>query len=105
MIVPSSVSAVISSTAGTERAIDDERVVAGGLERVGQVGEHAPAVVADERRLAVHDLRGTNDATAEDLADALVAEAHAEHGTVARECADHLHRQRRHRPACRARAR
>ena len=33
---------------GNRRAVDDERVVAGGLERVGQVREHAAAVVADE---------------------------------------------------------
>ena len=44
MIVPSSVSAVISSTSGTDVAVDDQRVVAGGLERVGQAGEDAGAV-------------------------------------------------------------
>ena len=41
MIVPSSVSAVISSTAGSVVAVDDERVVARRLERIGQPGEHA----------------------------------------------------------------
>ena len=80
MTSPSSVSAVISSTSGTRGAVDDQRVVAGGLERVGQAGEHALAVVADQRGLAVHDLRGPHHLPAEDLADALVAEADAEHG-------------------------
>ena len=64
---------------GHDVAVDDERVVAGRLERVGQAGEHARAVVADQRRLAVHHLGRAHDVAAEDLADALVAEAHAEH--------------------------
>ena len=85
--MPSSVSAVISSTSGTRRPVDHQRVVAGGLERLGQAGEHAGAVVADQRRLAVHDLRGPHDLAAEDLADALVAEAHAEDGTAGRRSA------------------
>ena len=38
---PSSVSAVISSSGGHRGPVDDERVVAGGLERLGQAGEHA----------------------------------------------------------------
>ena len=42
---------------GQPSAIDHEGVVAGGLERVGQAGEHAGAVVVHERRLAVHQLR------------------------------------------------
>ena len=58
MMSPSSVSAVISSTSGSVEPLDDERVVAGGLERVGQTGEHAGAVVVDQRGLAVHHLRG-----------------------------------------------
>ena len=75
---PSSVSAVTSRPAGTD-AVDHQRVVAGGLERVGQAGEHAGAAVVDQRRLAVHHLRRPHDLAAEHLADALVAEAHAEH--------------------------
>ena len=47
---------------------------------LGQPAEHAAAVVGDLRGLAVHHLGGTHDVAAEDLADALVAEAHAEHG-------------------------
>ncbi len=59
--------------------VDHQRVVPGGLERLGQPGEHAGPAVVDERGLAVHDLRGPHHVAAEDLADALVAEAHAEH--------------------------
>ena len=36
MMVPSSVSAVTSRTSGSAVAVDDQRVVAGGLDRVGQ---------------------------------------------------------------------
>ena len=41
---------------GHRRPLDDEAVVAGGLERGGQAGEHARAVVVHQRGLAVHDL-------------------------------------------------
>ena len=78
MTTPSSVRAVTSSTSGTESALDDEGVVAGGLERAGQAGEHAGTLVADRRGLAVHDRRRPDDVAAVDLADALVAEADAE---------------------------
>ncbi len=46
---------------------------------LGQAGEQAVAGVADHRRLAVHDLAGPHHLAAVELADALVAEAHAEH--------------------------
>ena len=58
MTTPSSVQAVTSSDVGHRLGLDDERVVAGRLERVRQAGEHALAVVVDERRLAVHHLPG-----------------------------------------------
>ena len=45
----------------------------------GEAGEHAGAAVADLGGLAVHHLLGPHDLAAVDLADALVAEAHAEH--------------------------
>ena len=64
---------------GQRVALDDQRVVAGRLERVGQTGEDADAVVADEGGLAVHHLRGADDLAPEHLADALEAEADAEH--------------------------
>ena len=51
---PSSVSAVTSRHVGHRVALDDQRVVAGRGERGGQAGEHAAAVVADLRGLAVH---------------------------------------------------
>ena len=62
---------------GDRVGVDDERVVAGGLERVGEPGEHAGALVVDLRGLAVHDRRRPHDVAAVDLADALVAEADA----------------------------
>ena len=54
---PSSDSAVISSSGGHRLACDDERVVAGRGERVGQPGEHAGTGMTDLRRLAVHHPR------------------------------------------------
>ena len=61
MTTPSAVSAVTSRTSGSERRSDDQRVVAGGLERVGQVGEDARAGVEDGRGLAVHELGRRHD--------------------------------------------
>ena len=65
---------------GHRVAGDDERVVARRGERVRQPGEHAGVRVADLRRLAVHHVRRAHDRAAVQLADALQAEAHAEHG-------------------------
>jgi hypothetical protein len=45
--------------------------------------------VADERRLAVHDLGRPHDVAAVHLADALVPEAHAQHRPATREPRDH----------------
>ena len=59
------------------RLLYDERVVAGGHERVGQPGEDPLAVVAHLGGLAVHH-RVANHPTAENVPDALVPEAHAE---------------------------
>ena len=61
---------------------------------VGSVAEHALAVVRDLRRLAVHHLRGAHDLAAEQLADALVAETHAEHRDAGR--SEHPDRVVRH---------
>ena len=66
------------------RPVDDEAVVAGGLEGLREPGEHAGVVVPDERRLAVHHLRGTHDVAAVDLTDALVPQAHPEDGHLRR---------------------
>jgi hypothetical protein len=53
-------------------------VVASGLEGIGQPGQHAVAAVVDEGGLAVHDLASPHHPGPVDLADALVAQAHAE---------------------------
>ena len=79
MIVPSAASAVIVEAVRQTLPIDDERVVAGRLQRVGQAGEDALAVVADPRGLAVHELGRGDDAPAVDVADGLVAQADPEH--------------------------
>ena len=75
---------------GHRRPVDHEAVVAGGLERLRQPGEHAGVGVADERRLAVHHLRRPHHLAAVHLADALVAEAHAEHRHPPGEGGDHV---------------
>ena len=69
---------------------DDQGVVAGRLQRVGQALEAALAVVVDLRRLAVHDGRRPDHPPPEDLPDALVAEADAEDRHPPGEAEDHL---------------
>src|SRR5450756_1058447 len=59
--------------------VDDQRVVAGGREGVGQPGEDAAAVVADLVGLAVHGGAGAAHHAPVHLADGLVPEADAEH--------------------------
>src|SRR5207237_27664 len=63
---------------------DRQRMIANRLERVGQAGEDAFAVVRNHRGLAVHDLASGDDLAAEGLADRLMAEADAEQGHAAR---------------------
>src|SRR5215208_7875966 len=67
---------------GQALALDDERVVARGLEAVFEPLEDRPAVVANLGRLAVDGRGAAHDAPAENLPDGLVPEAHAEHGHV-----------------------
>ena len=55
-------------------------------------------VVADLRRLAVHHVRRAHDLAAVELADALVAEAHAEHRDAALAEARGSRRSRARRP-------
>ena len=94
MTVPSAVSAVTSRQSGTESRRHDQRVVAGRGERVGEPGEDAVAPVADLGRLAVHHPLGPLDPAAVELADALVAEADAEHRHAAlAEVADRVVRE------------
>ena len=70
-------------------AVDDKRVVTGRGERARQAGQHANPRVSDLRRLAVHHLRGAHHFAAVHLSDALMAEAHPEHGDAPlAECAD-----------------
>ncbi len=64
---------------GQRRRVHDQGVVPGGPERVRQAGQHPPAVVMDEGRLAVHDRVRPDHPAPEYLADALMAQAHAEH--------------------------
>lgn len=67
---------------------DDERVVAGGGERIGHVLEEVFVVVPDGGRFAVHHAVVDNDVAAEGVADALVAQADAEDGDFAGEVFD-----------------
>ena len=53
-------------------------MVAGGDEGVREAGEDPLAVVVDLRGLAVHQMRGRDDAAAVGLPDALVAQADAQ---------------------------
>src|SRR5690606_6404341 len=64
--------------AGQRVALDHQRVVARGLVAVGQSREHALSGVPDRRGLAVHDPPGAHHPAAVGLADALVAQAHAQ---------------------------
>ena len=78
MISPWSVQATTSKLVGQGAGLDDQAMVAGRLERVGQAPVDALAVVVDQRGLAVHDPVGADDLRAEGVADALVAEADAQ---------------------------
>ena len=69
-------------------AADDQRVVAGGLERLGQAGEHARAAVVDRRELAVHHVRRAHHRAAIGRADRLVAQADAQDRHRAAQLAD-----------------
>src|SRR5437867_9532437 len=70
-------------------------MIARRLERLRQPGEQPPAVVVDERRLAVHDARRAHDRPAEGGADRLMAQADAEDGDRAGEALDEGHRDAR----------
>src|SRR6187200_1784094 len=60
------------------RAVDDQRMIARGLEGPRRAFENAFAAVGDHRQLAMHEHRRTLDVTAEGLTDRLVTEAHPE---------------------------
>ena len=65
-----------------------ERMVAGGLEGRRNPGEDAGAVVMNRRGLPVHEAARAHDVAAIHVADALVAEAHAEQWDRRSEAAD-----------------
>ena len=82
-------------------ALDDERVIARGLHRIGAAGEEALAAVVHLAHLPVHRQRAAHDPRPERLGDGLMAEADAEErdrrrwresgrcsGRRARECRD-----------------
>ena len=71
-------------------ALHHQRMVAGRVERIGQALEHIGAAMEDRRGLAVHQVRGADDAAAEDMADGLMTEAHAQDWLLAREGLDHI---------------
>ncbi len=67
---------------GEGAGADDEAVVAGGVEGVGESGEDAGVVVVDGGDFAVHEAPVAFDDGAEGVADALVAQADAEGGDL-----------------------
>ena len=71
-------------------AIDCQGVIARSLELRRQAREHAGTVVPYDAELSVHDLGSSNDASAERLANGLVAQTHPENGNRARGFLDEL---------------
>ncbi len=67
---------------------DDQAVVAGGLEGVGESGEDALTGVRNHGCFAVHQSGGADDLGAEDISHALVSEADPEHGNEFSEVGD-----------------
>src|SRR4051794_3124499 len=78
-----------------QRVGDNERMVAAGDEGMRNAAEYATAVMFDRRHLAVHQLRRPDHRAAERDADALVAEAYAEHRDARAESANHFNRDSR----------
>jgi hypothetical protein len=69
-------------------ALDDEGVVAGGGEGVGEVAEDTLAVMIDRAGFAVEEFGGADDLRTEGRADGLMAQADAENGQLARQPLD-----------------
>src|SRR5678816_3891917 len=65
--------------AGNVIVCDDERVIAAGLKRRLEAGEHPLTVVHDGRRLAVHRRLGTTHRSAVHDSNGLMSEAHTEY--------------------------
>ena len=72
-------------------AIDNQRVIASGLDRVRETAKHADVAMTDHRSLAVHDLRRSHHITTEGLPHALHAEAHPKDRCVGREAGQDVH--------------
>src|SRR5437588_12642804 len=78
--------------AGQRFSFDDERVVAGRGERVGQLAVNILAVVMDFAGFAVEELWGANDFPSKRGANSLMAQANAENGKFPGESFDQLDR-------------
>src|SRR5947207_4665390 len=70
--------------AGRHRlALNNQRMIAGSGQRVGEAGEDAAVYVRDRRDIPIHDVLRANDAATERLSDRLVAQADAEYRYLA----------------------
>src|SRR5579875_2565785 len=76
--------------AGQRVALDDQTVIAVGLEGRRQVVQHALAAMIDQRSLAVHRLRRADYASSVDLTDSLVAQTDAQQRNTWPEALDDL---------------
>ncbi len=85
--------------------LDDQRVIARGLEGAVDAAKHRLAAMLDLRHLAVHRQGRARDRAAEGLPDGLQAEADAEGGDLAARRGAPDRGRCRPRWACRARAR
>src|SRR5271157_6545040 len=65
---------------GQALTFHNQRMIASGLERIGQAFENCPAVVMDLAGLAMHQFRRPDDLAAESLPAGLMAEAHSQDG-------------------------
>ena len=93
MMMPSSVSAEISSVARKRFALDDQRMVARGGEMLRQsLRKIVFAVVMDFAGFAVHHFGRANHLAAECRADGLMAEANAEDWNFSCEALDQRRR-------------
>lgn len=63
--------------------IHNQRMVAHGLERVGNILEDRSAVMVDLRGFAVHAAGGTDDFSAENLSNTLMAQANTQYRYLA----------------------
>mgnify|MGYP001616094024 CR=1 FL=1 len=74
---------------GKSFALDKQGMIARGLEGIVQAAEKSLAIVVYQGSFAVHQARRTGDFPAENLAYALMPEAHAEYGNFSAQFGDH----------------